>query len=287
MDYNEAKSLMATHEYNVRNGRGRVGALNPRSKKIAYRTFLKRQESDNDETPETYVVEYLDSWIIHLKPVHFIINDCGWFSHSTHQRLNEFMPRGFHVSGSTPRWFGRPVGFVHTPAGVFPYDMAMSFTYDGKESGKNYSAESGQALHKVPAYVDEVLKRAFAGEASKDLEKAFSQYYENIDSQGVVRLLLRNSVTYSLVTHAADGNLDVFDGVGISKIVELLLRYGADIFKRPKTLGSIADCTEVVFQHGVRPPVINKATLRRRLRQLMISTLVNDLGFATQEWNRR
>lgn len=286
MDYGEAKSLIFTHAHNVRNGHGRVANLDPNLKKIAYRTFLKRQRSASDEVPESYIVEYLGNPIIHFHHDNFIVNDCGWFSYSTHQRLNEFMPKGFRVSGATPRWLGSPVGFVHTPVGVFPYNMSMRFNYNGRCIDE-YSEDAGQALHKVPAYVEAMLTQAFAGVADKRIESAYSNAYENIDSPEVARMIMKNWYILSLLVHATAGAGDVFDGVSLPTVVELLLHYGADIFKRSKTKGHTAAIAEVVLTHGVRPPTIHRGRLKSLLRQLMINTLVNDLGFAKQEWNRR
>src|SRR5215203_4379012 len=95
MDYERAKAIMDEHEARVRRGTGIITRHNPSAKKLKNQTWLHYNKDCH------YTLSYFSHNIIEYHPKYVLLNDCGYFSHSTMQRFNEYLPRGFHLSGTT------------------------------------------------------------------------------------------------------------------------------------------------------------------------------------------
>lgn len=292
MDYAEARDLMAAHKHAVETSHGRVGNLARDRKKLGFRTFLYRKESPNDETPETYELQLFNNTIITFAHDSFVINDGGWFSHTTHKRLNEHMPRGFRVHGMTTAWNAETVGFVSTPKGVYPYNMEMNFTYDGSCT-QEFSPQSGPAFHKVPAYVQCYLDRLF-----KDPKSLSPLAYEDMSALKVLgedasidtaAMILGNICPSDLIVEAiGDATSSFTMDIDLPAVLKLLRNEGASILRHPKSIDDLAAKTEATYVHEMCiPKKLNLQTLRKDLRQYLINFLVVELGFEAQEWNRR
>lgn len=294
MQYDDAREIMATHKTNVLNGHGKVGSLATNRKFLKYRTFLSRKESNNDETPEHYEIEYFGNTIIRFRKDTVSINDQGWFAYSTHERLNEYMPNGFRVHGNKPSWYHSTLGFVRTPKGVFPYDMEMTFTYEG-HSTQDYSAAAGPSLHLIPSYVDAFLDRVLAGEKST-VERFYLKNEAMGDCNWPVRLLQEQRYAPNLlhwVTRASNipkgllADYHAFFRLELEDLADIVLSEGASVLRKPKTHAEMASYAEASLRMQRHIPTTRLPTLRKNLRLLLIEFLVTELGFNPKTWNRR
>jgi len=300
MEYEEARDIMARHKANVlkANGKGKVGRLAPNLKHLKYRTFLKMIPSPADDIDETYEIQYFHTAIVTLHSHKVTLNDGGWFSHSTHERLNEYMPRGFRVHGSRPRWYPNTLGFVRTPAGTVPYNMPRSFTYDGLPAGDQlFSVEAGACLHMIPNYVDSLLTLVFKepNHLMNDIP-ATDDIHQLGDRLWPVALLKKQLHRPILLRHVFDDSWfqpskefhkEALGGENILNVVDILLREGATVFTKPKSRSELTHRIEAILRMGKDIPIINLRTLKKFLRKVLIEFLVDQLGFQDKEWNRR
>jgi hypothetical protein len=297
MEYKEARDIMARHKANVlkANGKGKVGSLAINLKRLKYRTFLKMVPSPADDIDETYEIEYFHTPIITLHSHKVTINDGGWFSHSTHERLNEYMPRGFRVSGARPRWYHSTVGFIHTPAGTCAYNLPKTFLYSGlpTDSGSVYA---GTCLHKIPAYVDMVLDKAFAGGIDdKTLTDWFVDGNHALgDGSWPVVALEHQRFRPRMLLHvsfennnAGDARHEQLNGELLTDILDVMCLEGAQVFTTPRSKKELVRRIEAALRHSREIPIVNLRVLRTMLRKALIEFLVTELGFTGKEWNRR
>jgi|SRR6478609_4737842 len=296
MEYDEARHIMATHKKHVlrANGKGRVGALAPNLKHLKYRTFLKKVESPADDIDETYEIQYFQTTIITLYSHKVVLNDGGWFSHSTHERLNEYMPRGFHAHGRRPRWYHSTVGFVSTPAGTAPYNMPQSFLYNGLPADDTASSiEAGTCLNLIPAYVDRLLAMVFNRANPAMLEIPVTDDGHVLgDHLWPVEVLKKTLFRPILLRHAVEqqnvhGTLAELKmglaGFDAEAVVDLLLKEGAHVFAKREKLRRV----EAMLRLGKQIPVLHRQALKSLLRRVLINFLITELGFIDKEWNRR
>lgn len=292
MEYTEARDIMAQHKHNVlkAKGKGRVGKLAYNLKHLKYRTFLRRVESPSDDIDETYEIQYFQTTIITLHAHKVTINDGDWFSHSTHERLNEYMPKGFRVSGAKPHWYYATVGFVHTPAGTCAYNLPKSFLYNGlpTESG---SIHAGASLHKIPAYVDMVLDKAFAGGID---DKTLTDWFvdgnhELGDGSWPVTALEHQRFRPRMLLHTTLNGFccEQLGNHLLADVLDIMFLEGAQVFTRPKSKKELARRIEAMLRYGSELPIVNLRSLRVLLRKALIEFLVTELGFIAKEWNRR
>lgn len=301
MEYDEARSIMATHKANIlkANGKGKVGSLAPDRKFLKFRTFLFRKESPADDIAETYEIHYFQTAIITLYSDKVKINDGGFFSHSTHERLNEYMPRGFRVHGSKPHWYHSPVGFIRTPLGTSPYNLPQSFMYDGQPADTDLSIEAGLCFHLIPAYVEKLLTLAFEGDPDlrvlNDIPVTDDRHSLG-DHQWPVEVLKKQLYRPILLRHVSvseDFKVtkafrdEQFGGHALEYIVEVLLQEGADVLKSTRTKAALVRHVEATLRLGGQIPTVNLRTLKKYLREVLIDFLVAELGFINKEWNRR
>lgn len=292
MDYGEARALLATHKSNVESSSGIVGALARDRKKLEFRTFLYRKESPNDETSETYELQLFNNTIITYFHDRVVLNDGGWFSWTTHKRLNEYMPKGFSVHGMTTAWNVETVGFVSTPKGVYPYAMAMEFGYDGT-CLQSYSPQAGPAFHQVPIYTQAYLDKLF-----KEPKSLSPISYSDLNTAKMLgkdtaidtaSMILHNVYPSDLIVEAIGDATGSFSlDIDLPGVLKLLRSEGAAILRRPKDADALASKVEATYVYEMRIPTkVNLQTLRKDLRQYLINFLVVELGFEAQEWNRR
>src|SRR5688572_1945407 len=98
MGFEEAEHLIATEEKNAR------GNTKKWVKKIANKTYLEKNKNDGllkEEGPFAYSIRLFEKEIITFYPKMLWVNDCGFFSTTTMQRLNSLLPRGFRFRGCT------------------------------------------------------------------------------------------------------------------------------------------------------------------------------------------
>lgn len=279
MNYDEAKALMAAHDTNVRNGHGCVAKLARDRKKLGFRTFLYKILSPADDIPETYVIRYFDHRIITFKKDWFEITDAGFFSHCTHEHLNEYMPNGFHVHGYTAPWLGEPVGFVNTPLGVWAYNMPMKFTYEG--DGHGLSKDAGPAFHAIPAYVRHLLDGLFNGELF------WGQEVENATCMDYAAWILQRTANFLILMEAVKFNETTVGNCSLRDWVRYLVGQarGAKVLTK-RTAAMRARRIELTLQTGLAPEG-SLVALRKSLRLALINHLVWNLNFEEQTWNRR
>lgn len=276
-------------------------------KKLKNATWLKREtEPATDEFMHFYTLELFGKKIIEYHKEYLRINDFGFFSRTTHDRFNEFLPRGFRVSGYTPMFLRRPVGFVRTNIGNFPYNMPMCFQYDGtlldedmKPSGLVALVEltkAGDTLQKIPAYVDAYLDRLLGDERTWDVPgKALAvDYFRWSDEE--VRVNVAKAINWNLhfaylatcLRTVAGGLPDpLVDGMDNEDVLEILVEGGHRPFKQVRSNDDEAHRLEALLFHQKRIVPTPYGGLRKKLRIMLIDALVRAMGFEHVEWNRR
>lgn len=311
MDYTKASDIITAHAERVKNSRGVVATEgNPTAKKLKHRTWL---EQDKDSSGG-YHLRYFNTKILTFYPLHIEINDGGFFSSSTHQRLNEFMPQGFRVSGCTypALHLGRPLGFLRTPKGTFPWRTPCSFCYDGRpyddsdvaagiEIGAAVMTPNAGIVTDVPQYVDAYLDQLLSGKPCNITSaNEANWFWQPLTKDGLVieGLASRNAAvavyagrTYTHLAALATREMlpapAALCDLSMPDICLMLETRGAEIFRKPKTRNDTARRLEDVlfFEQGI--PNIPLPRLRKALRQPLIDFIVHSLGFEEVAWNRR
>lgn len=300
MNYEEAAQLMALHKSRVR------GTNDPTRRNLKYRTTLRVQEYANEvDRPPEYILKYFNTDIITYCHDHVVISDGGFFSTSTHARFNEFLPRGFCVSGTTyPKLnLRRPLGFVQTPTGTYPYRSHMAYMYNGMPYGARRYHNTRQAVENIPKYVDAYLDKLFAGEKC-DVNSAFAanEHWvkgrlpsgENRSVSENAGAAIYNEHTYKFLLlmvgqHFTDAERpppSLATEVSLASIGLWLAHYGAEAFRMPRNNSEAALSFERALEYGYVPKLKLQA-LRKYVRQQLINYLVHSLEFGTVEWNRR
>ena len=136
MDYNEAARIIA--EKNARYAGRKDFQKQANHKKLKNATYLAWKAVIRGSTwssgTDCYTVSLFGHSILTLYQEYFVIADWGYFGRSTHDRLNEYMPRGFRVYGQTQELVRayahfsgvkRLLGYLATPVGVFPFHVPM------------------------------------------------------------------------------------------------------------------------------------------------------------------
>lgn len=293
MDYEEAKSIIDKQGYHVRGGTGVVSTHNPSAKKLKNKTWLRYDQDGH------YTLAYFNKNIIEFHPKYVVLNDHSFFSSSTMQRFNEYMPRGFHMRGCVYRSFKlkRPLGFITTPAGTFPYTMPSSFTYDGDpfDHGGLYP-DVVSVLQKLPKYVDGYLDELLSGKPGFiDDELAALRAFDRVFTVGgtsdadkfrISRFMgtaIAQNHTYKYLAALAASQIHVtIEGMELERAVRLMIQYGSDLFSVQSKAGRM----EAVLLAGT-VPTINKQQLRKAIRHVVIEHIVDLLGFDEVQWNRR
>lgn len=301
MDYNSAKELLEGHAARIKNGHGVVAMLDPSSKRLANETRLTFKDSDSEglnTSQEAYQVVYFKNPILHFYKDCFAISDHGWFAKTTHMRMNDYMPRGFSVYGYTPVNLlakRRPLGFIKTPNGIYPYGMPAVFTYAGVPTIET-AGGADHIIKMLPAYTGEYLTRLLAGTLPTDkIEELNTLSYWSSGlpsgslSNRAAHAVLDNVFFASLATLAVEAfgtNLN-YGGLSLNEIAAILAAEGGAAFKTPTTDTLTAERIERIIKHKMPMPKIPVNWLRSTLRPIINEFVVNALGFDTVEWNRR
>jgi hypothetical protein len=267
MNYEDAKDLMALHRSHVAGKKGYMAKVDPDRKNIRSTTWLQRYEATADQQ-EYYAIALFagTNKIIEFHEDFLILNDNGWFSKTTHERFNEFMPRGFRVWGSKCYHLTkpRPLGFIKTPKGTYPYHMPMLFSYDGTPT-ERLIEHADEVLTIFPKYVELYLTTLLDG--ITDVKDPHIKKFINND----------------VITCAVEFSTKQYMGLTLQEIVEVLKKEGASTF----TKTTIGRHIESVLLHGIPIPIIHKNWLRKTLRPLIYDYIIEGMGFAEVEWNRR
>ena len=306
MDYEIAKGILEDHQATIAKYPMLQGRVSPAIRVLCNQTTLQRVEKDesgidvwDDSIGDTYVVHYFKNPILHFRSSFFTLTDSGWFAKSTHQRLNEFMPRGFQVFGGTPRGC-RTIGYIKSPQGIFPYNMPMSFNYSGHvilaETPTREATRAARDLSNyVSAYLDFMLqgpapwlaclssRQKYMSDALADLTTGSWGY----SSANMAKYMFERRYCVPLAKLCVPGHGDGVDGVSLYEITKLLEEEGFDIFKKARTDKAAAARFEILLGHKIPVPHITKNWLRRALRPYITEWIVDRLGFDKVEWNRR
>lgn len=301
MDYTSARDLLEGHAEKVRNGHGVVAALDPQCMRLANATKLTYVDSASEgisQSQPAYRVVLFGNPILHFwEQNYFTISDHGWFAKTTQLRLNEYMPRGFHIYGATPKDLAltkkRPLGYIRTPNGTYPYNMPAVFHYDGTPYGEGFTGEAHRAISELGSYVSLYLDALLAHKqfdyigmqrAESDLCLGNTGY----SSCQMADAILQRRYHSHLAMLAVAGHGDItYEGLTLSEIVSVLLVDGARAFKRGGTEAAAAEHLEHIIKHRLPMPRITEGWLRRTLKPLINEFVILTLGFDNVEWNRR
>lgn len=313
MDYGEAAEIIRQHSLNIQAARGVVRGHASDKKKLKNETWLVWETVDGRDASTDmiagesfYSLKLFDKTIISFYSTHLKMHDRGFFSRTTHDRFNEFLPRGFRVWGTTFRELRRLLGFIKTPAGVFPYNMPARFRYSG-ENLDSMTPLASEAAHLLPSYLDQYLSYLLSrhNEAlspiQEEEEDLFLDLFEShnpsgdpdsgVSSSNAAMAVVRNKFYPTLVRRAAQlhGLPDKFADVLNSplEIATLLVKEGASAFKRVRTKADLAQQTERVIEHRMPIPVIREPTLRKQLKTCLNQYMLDVLGFDKVQWHRR
>ncbi len=302
MDFEDAHYIMQQHARRVVASKGIVSLrANSQVKKLKGNTWLRRKpiggEAGEGEAGVEYKLKYFKTDILTFHPEYVEISPEGWFGTSTHQRLNEFMPRGFRVYGHTFRELNlkRPLGFIKTPQGTYPYSVPATFNYDGSPTimGGLHDDAYTAALN-LSDYIEEYLSRLFKRIPcdAHSKEGALRLFDADATDRGAVskhlgRAIVRQSFYRHLLGVATLGDEDSLNGLTHADIVGMLTERGAEVFKRPSTKQEQARRLEDTLYFGQSVADISKTTLRSYLRRKLITRFVEMLGFDEVEWSRR
>lgn len=295
MDYEEAASIMERHANKVRGGTGIVSTHNHNCKRLKYQTSLRKVEvASVVGRPADYVIRYFNTDIIRFSDDQIEVNDGGFFSRSTLDRFNEFLPAGFRFFGRTfPELkLARPLGFMITPDGIFPYTSRRVFIYNKgyKRWESSGTTDAYEVARSTASYVDSYLTDLFSGKKEFDVG-AHVLADRILKDARELGFTITNYITYkflsAVVTDGITTPPSLNTTMSLSDISKLLAYRGFEIFKRPRTRVECAQRLEDVITYDGNLPVLHKQKLYSCLRKLLMESLVDRLGFDELEWNRR
>lgn len=125
----------------------------------ANNTRIKADDMGHD----LIVVTYHDNPVVHFYPDRMSLWSCGWYTLTTKERLNWFLPDGFHIYQERGTWY-------LSKRGEGRYIFADGITIkDGQIY--NYAPESREdevkaITKKIKKYVDGYIKALLAGEVN-------------------------------------------------------------------------------------------------------------------------
>ena len=299
MDYEEAARIMTVHAERVRRGRGVVARCDPHRKKLKNQTWLITYESDPQEL--SYALQYFATEIISYSTTGVHLHDGGFFSRSTHDRFNEFLPRGYRVYGTTYKELGlhRPLGFVKTPAGVYPYCLPMSFDNEGKPLDA-LCPNANEAVRTLTTYVDNYLTKLLkkekcditgAADAARLWETRTKWSAESLSE--TFGKLLTSGTTYTFLLMLIGRykkmwlTTNMAPQLSLEEIGHMLAYEGGAIYKSPRTNAEHAARMEHTLEYEMKIPKFNLGKLRAKLRRVLIDFFIEQLGFSEVEWHRR
>lgn len=303
MDYAQAEQVIRAHDENMSRSSGAVAEHRWNWKKLEHRTWLAREPLEHDETggPHYYALRLFQKEIITFYQKGVTLDDHGFFSYTTHNRFNKYLPRGFRVYGATDPRLRRLFGYIKTPMGVFPYTMPATFEYSGHMPA-GLTNRADEAIRQLPTYANEYLERLLDG-GDRDFvcnDKHATELYlagaitaplnDGEKSQRAASIILANEFHRHLLTLACAEKIGahwIGKNTPLENAVEMLVNGEAAAFKSARTQAEVAQRMELVIKYKRAIEPINRATLRSRLRKLITDYLIERIGFAAVEWNRR
>lgn len=275
MNYEEVHALMKTHHTNVAGKRGALSKVDPNKKFLCNKTWL------HTLTESGYGLKVFGNEIITWDPTQVVIDDKTWFSRTTFDRLNQYMPKGFSVHGERVPYKLGVIAFVTTPDGVYPWDMPMAFAYDGialyaaEDAGPYYTNKALAAYRGIREYVGEYLDRLYRGQLDNTLVDVAS-------STQVAEVILSKVYTTFLLPSLVSSKVD-------ARLMNCLMRVGICGTRTAKNAHERALQTELALDVGLTSGdvTVDSRWLRTHLRVELTRQLIEGLGFSFNEWNRR
>jgi hypothetical protein len=304
MNYEEAQAIMDQHRATFEQSVGVIrDVASPIRRRLENETTLNVvSEVFTTSCGPEYELRIFNNPIITYRKGSFSINDHGWYSRTTHMRLNQYMPKGFSVrTRRIPRLPGiKHVGLIKTPYGAYPYNMPTAFSYAGRVENGWYTSEAETALEALPSYIEEYLRRLL-NHSPWESDNCYDYYdYSLVDknphghSRTLARCIIENfhfdtlAMTALAAIETTAASPDEFhEGLTLSEIIEVLANEGAEPFKTPRTASQLALREENAIKYRHRIPSIPKAWILTKLRPVLYEYIINSLGFARAEWNRR
>lgn len=275
--------------------------------KLENQTYLKRFVLGREDV-ESFGVMLFGKLILELfQDGKIYVRDHGYFGHTTHDRFNKYLPRGFRVHGETIRAFGTgPFGFLSTPTGVKPYrdEMYLNEAGDllyrrsnlepfvtGPYNGYNCRA----VMYAIPGYAAELMKKLYSGTMERPAEArcevcerwpssnrhnwfggecAAVHIQENVMCSELLETAL---LTKEQRGHALD-------------CLRVLWKDGyVRIHQKSRKLDDVADRMEywVKYEKEGPLPSTDPRPHRPRFRRNVMEGLAEALGCERREWNRR
>lgn len=300
MNYEDAQDIMHRHRAAVESSYGAVrDKASPIRRRLENATTLGFvDEKFTVSCAPEYELRIFNNPIITYRKASFSINDHGWYGRTTHMRLNQYMPHGFGIyTKRIPQLPGiKHVSLVKTPTGEYPYNLPASFTYAGGSMGGWYSCDAGAALVAMPGYIEDYLKRLLNrlpcdNDVNTDCIYTLKDTNPFGHSRTLASCIIDNFHFSNLAMVAlADTDLsqeDFHSGLSLLEIVNVLVSEGFAPFKTPRTINQLAVREENAIKYQHRIPSIPAVWITTRLRPVLYEYMINSLGFARAEWNRR
>jgi len=297
MNYEQAKDIMDQHRAAVESSHGAVKAnASPIKRNLENKTTLNFVDAKLTATgaPE-YELKLFGNPILVFHREAFVINDQGWYSRTTHERLNQYMPRGFSIYSHRVQYLNKPntVSFVKTPLGTYPYNMPTTLSYAG--AGFNwYTDKASAAVAALPDYVEEYLNRLLHclpcdNDVNTDAIYSIREPDPMKHSRALANCVVDNFHFSDLAQLAVNewGKSLCYGGLELSEIVEVLISEGSTPFRNPRTINQLAQRTENSLKFNRPMPSIPSAWIKSNLRPILYEYIIDSLGFARAEWNRR
>lgn len=298
MDYAQAKDIMDQHRATVESSHGAVKAVaSPIRKRLENKTTLSFVDPAISGTFEpTYELKVFGNPILVFHPDTFEVNDHGWYSRTTHERLNQYMPTGFSIYSRRIPYLEDPktISFIQTPKGSYPYRMPTTLFYDGSATADWYTGKAGGAMRVVPEYIEENLRRIMHGVPCDNDVNTDALYNLNEDEPKRHSRVLASCITDGFhfaelaMAAVAHSQTNIYrEGLSLAEITEVLIIAGSSAFRSPRTSVQIGQKMEnnIRFQRPI--PNIPANWIKSRLRPMMYEYIVDSLGFERPEWNRR
>jgi hypothetical protein len=272
MNYEEVQALMKTHHDNVAGKRGVLAKVRSDKKLICNKTYLLKRD-------DYYTLSLFNNEIIVWHPTAVYLHDCSWFSRTTFDRWNTYLPRGFSIHGERTPYKHGVIAFVKTPDGTYPYSSGVAFTYEGKQFATDAESwDTNQALpvyRALPAYITEYIDRLFGRQLDHKLPHLGG-------SNSTASRILSMEYPAKLLN-------EMPSILNNQRALAALVHCGACGIRRAKNKQEEALHAELTLGTGITLAEIamNAQQVRAQLRRGLTERLIKNLGFSFNEWNRR
>ena len=303
MNYEQAKDIMDQHRVAVERSHGAVKAVaSPILKRLENRTTLSYIDAKftKDGAPN-YELKLFGNPILVFHPKTFEIHDHGWYSRTTHIRLNQHMPAGHSIYSrhlSQLKGHGPPhISFIKTPYGTYPYNLPLVLSYAGSAGSTSiwYTSRAQEAVDAMPIYIEDYITRLLKGlpfdndvntDAMFSLKHSNAMYHSSTLAKCIIDRFQFSDLAYSAINHTSKEQ-ENHSGLAFMEIVEVLLAEGHTAFKPTRTVNQTSQRMENSLKHKKPMATIRAEWIKSRLRPLLYEYIIDSLGFAREEWNRR